>query len=102
MRHTTEKRRGAVAVQVAISLLAIMGVVALALDGGLLRDNKRQVQSAADAAALAAATDLYVHLSSNNGRDPGHSARDSTLATAAANGYANDTTTSVVTVTFAP
>jgi hypothetical protein len=79
-----------------------MGVVAIALDGGLLVDNRRQVQAAADAAALAAAGDLYANWSSNQGLDTSGTGSASALSNAAANGYANDGTSSVVTVTFSP
>ena len=48
-----------VAVQVAISLSALTGVLALAVDAGLLFAVKWQAQAAADAGALAAAADLY-------------------------------------------
>jgi uncharacterized membrane protein len=102
MRYKSEKRRGAIAVLVAISLVAIVGVVAIALDGGLLLDNHRQVQSAADAAALAAADDLFSNYITNNGLDPSGTAKVSALSTASANGYSNDGVTSVVTVNIPP
>ena len=54
------QRRGAVIVLLALLLVAIMGALAIALDGGVLMDDRRQVQSAADAAALTAATQLFV------------------------------------------
>lgn len=87
---------------VAICLIAIVGVVAVALDGGLLLDQRRRVQAAADAAALAAAYDLYGHYASNNGADTGGTAQASALSNAAANGYSNDGTASVVTVHIPP
>jgi hypothetical protein len=46
------------AAQVAICMTALMGVAALALDGGLLMFAQQHAQAAADAAALAAAVDL--------------------------------------------
>jgi hypothetical protein len=102
MRLKTEKRRGAVAVLVALCLTAVMGIVAIALDGGMLLDNHRSVQSAADAAALAAADDLFSNYVSNQGLDPSGTAAASALSTAAANGYNNDRTTSTVTVNIPP
>src|SRR4051794_40204868 len=97
----SEKRRGVVATLVAISLVAILGVVAIALDGGLLLDNKRQVQSAADAAALAAASELYVNWATSKGLDASGKGKLSALATAAANGFPSNATSSA-TVTFSP
>ncbi|HBI42056.1 MAG TPA: hypothetical protein DDY78_04245 [Planctomycetales bacterium] len=102
MRLKSEKRRGIVAVLVAVSLVAILGVVAIALDGGLLLDNRRSVQAGADAAALAAAEDFYANWSTNQGLDLSGTARASALSTAKTNGYANDGTTSVVTVNLPP
>jgi Flp pilus assembly protein TadG len=52
-------RRGMVVVLVAVLLPVIVGVMALALDGGLLYLQRRQAQSVADAAALAGAYQLY-------------------------------------------
>jgi len=97
-----EKRRGTIAVLVALSLTAIFGIVAIALDGGLLLDNHRSVQAAADAAALAAADDLFKNFHINNGLDPSGTAKASALSTAAANGYNNDGVTSIVTVNIPP
>ena len=102
MRCKSEKRRGAIAALVAILLVAILGIVAIALDGGLLLDNHRRVQSAADAAALAAADDLFSHYVTNNGLDPSGTAKASAMSTAAANGFSNDGLTSVVTVNIPP
>ncbi|HJQ76842.1 MAG TPA: pilus assembly protein TadG-related protein, partial [Acidimicrobiia bacterium] len=46
--------RGASAVLVAVSMLVLMGFVAIAIDSGLLFNDRRQQQSAADGGALAA------------------------------------------------
>jgi hypothetical protein len=77
-------------------------VLALVLDGGLLRDNRRQVQTAADMAALAAATDLFTHYNSAQGLDPNGTAKQSALNNAAANGFNNDGVTNTVTVNLNP
>src|SRR5947209_8695951 len=53
------RREGMVAVIVAVALIAIMGIVALSLDGGMLMDKRREAQCAADAAAIAACDDMY-------------------------------------------
>jgi hypothetical protein len=83
-------------------LIAILGVAAVVLDGGLLLDQRRRVQAAADAAALAAADDLFANFNSNGGTDPGGTAKASALSNAAANGFANDGKTSIVTVNIPP
>jgi hypothetical protein len=102
MRCKIEKRRGNIVALVALSLTAILGVVAIALDGGLLLDNHRCVQAAADAAALAAADDIFSHYAQDSGLDPSNTAANSARSTAAANGFNNDGVTSVVTVNIPP
>jgi len=98
MRHQAKARRGAVAPLVAVCLVALMGVAAIAIDGGVLVDQRRRVQAAADAAALAAADDLYYSYQTGHGLDGSGTAATSALSTAAANGYNNDGTNSIVTV----
>ena len=68
------KRLGAVVPLVAFSMTMLVGFVAVAVDGGLLLDKRQRVQAAADAAALAAASDLYLHYASNLGLDPKNTA----------------------------
>ena len=58
MRHMLRRRRGAVLVLIAISLVVLLGVTALVLDGGLLFDLRRTLQATADASALCAALDM--------------------------------------------
>jgi hypothetical protein len=79
-----------------------MSIVALALDGGVLMDQRRRAQATADAAALAAAVDLYQNYPTNGGVDPYGTAKQSALTTAAAMGYANDGDASAVTVNIPP
>jgi hypothetical protein len=95
-------RRGGVTFWVLLSATVIFGVVALGLDGGRLMDERRHAQATADAAALAAANDLYQNWWTNHGKDPSQTAQAAALQLAAANGYANDGTTSVVTVNVPP
>jgi hypothetical protein len=52
-----ENEHGAVAVIVALSLIALLGIGALVIDGGNLYWERRQLQNSADAAALAIALD---------------------------------------------
>jgi hypothetical protein len=80
----------------------LLSIVAIALEGGVLLDQRRRVQATADAAALAAAIDLYQNYPTNCGLDLNGTAGQSALTTAAAMGYANDGTSSVVTVHIPP
>jgi hypothetical protein len=56
--HASHPQRGGVLVLVAISLTALLGITALAIDTGNFRAHRRQLQSAADAGALAGAAQL--------------------------------------------
>jgi len=59
-RHSTESHpeRGAVLVLVAISMVALIGIVALAVDIGYLLVTRNEVQNVADGSALAATREL--------------------------------------------
>ena len=83
-------RRAAVAVQVALTLTVLLGVLAIVVDGGLLLAQRRQQQAAADAAALAYAAAMA-------GGANSATAQASALAIAAANGAANDGVQSLIT-----
>jgi Flp pilus assembly protein TadG len=91
MRITNRPRKGVVAVLVAICLTVLLGFVAIALDGGLLMDNRRRVQAAADVAALAAAESLYLNWRTNQGLDPSGVAAAMAQANAQANGFTDVT-----------
>jgi Putative Flp pilus-assembly TadE/G-like len=101
-RRPRRRRRGTVAPLTVLTLTLLVGMVAIAVDGGALLEDRRHVQAAADAAALAAAADLYANYANNNGADHAGRAARSALDTAAANGFGNDGVNSVVTVTVAP
>src|SRR5262245_39196366 len=96
------QRRGAVSIYFSVCLVALLSVVALVFDGGRLLEERRHAQATADAAAMSAACDLYDWYWTNSGADPSGTAKASALKTAAANGYANDGTRSVVTVHIPP
>lgn len=96
------KRRGVVAPLVAISLVALLGVCALVLDVGFMQDRKRHLQSAADAAALAAATDLFVNDPLLLGVDVNGTAKASAKSIATANGYTDNGGTVQVAVNIPP
>lgn len=99
-------RHGAVVVYVAVCMPILIAILALAIDAGMLYDRERHVQSAADAAALAAAGDLFRtyanYTYTDDGLDLDGIATDHALAVAAAHGYTNDGITSVVTVNISP
>lgn len=86
-RHAGRLRPGATLVKVMVLLPVIVGVAALCLDGGRMMDERRSVQGVADAAALAAANELYSSYSSAHGLDPSGTARTAAIQVAVANGY---------------
>src|SRR5260221_11503025 len=112
------KRKGTVTVVVAVSMIAILSVVALSLDGGMMVEKRREVQSAADSAALAACADLYARWYTNttSGLDNTASvnisgisptsvtgtAKAAAKAAAAANGFLDGVGGCVVTVNIPP
>jgi Putative Flp pilus-assembly TadE/G-like len=91
-----------VLVQVAVALSLLMTVLAVTVDLGFLIVERRHAQATADAAALAAAADLYYHWAANSGLDPSGTANSSALGVASANGYTNNGTTSKVAVNISP
>lgn len=98
-------RRGAVTVWLLVTLLIILGTVALGMDGGRLLEKRRHVQAAADAAALAAAADLCDSNFYNRFRRWNKTKREARLdayALAAANGFPNDGVNSTVTINIPP
>src|SRR5438552_6496661 len=103
--HTSSRkatRSGSVAVIVAVCLTILMAAVALAIDGGNLLDDQRQCQAAADAAAMAAACELYTNFANDQGKDPNSKAHDAAIAIAKANGFNNDGETNKVYVNIPP
>jgi hypothetical protein len=94
------RRRGAVLAQLILCLTAVLGLLAVVLDGGILLAERRHAQSTADAAALAAAADLFKKFRTNNGADSSGSAAASATTTATANGYTGSN--SEVTVNIPP
>jgi hypothetical protein len=102
MRLHTKKRRAMVAVLVALCLTVLASFVAIAIDGGMLQHTQRITQATADAAALAAAEDLYANWRIGLGLDPNGTAKAKALAVAAANGSSNDLVNSKVTVNIPP
>lgn len=84
--------RGQALVIILVSLIGLLGVTALAVDGGNAYAERRAVQNAADAAVLSGA------LARIRGEDWVHK----TYLVAAANGYDNDGTTNSVSIYSPP
>jgi uncharacterized membrane protein len=80
----------------------ILAFVAISIDGGNLLEQRRRSQATADAAALAAAEDLFKKYPTNTGIDVTGTAAAAAKAIAAGNGYNNDGVSSVVTVRTSP
>jgi hypothetical protein len=99
---TQAPRRGIVVVLVTVCLVILMAALAYSLDGGTLLAEYQHAQATADAAACAAATDLYDKWWTNNGADLNGTAVASGLRTAADNGYTNDGVNSKVTINIPP
>lgn len=58
--RSRDSERGAVAVMVGVLAVVLFGLAALVVNLGLARDTRREAQNSADAAALAAANNLYL------------------------------------------
>src|SRR5262245_3653248 len=66
---SSQRRHGAVALLVAICLTVLVGILAIAVDGGMLLSEQRHAQATADAAAMAAATVLFADYPAHAGVD---------------------------------
>ena len=100
--NTNHPRRGTALAILAVSLVLIFSVMALSLDGGLMMAEQRHARAVADASAYAAAGLLYKNYSTGQGLDTNGTSKSIALAIASGNGYANDGTTSTVTVNIPP
>lgn len=92
---------------VAFLVIVLVGMTAIALDGGMLLHNKRRVQAAADAAALAGASEIFrnypaIAASYGSTKDPGDKASKAAFASAAVNGFDNDSASADVEVNIPP
>jgi hypothetical protein len=86
--------RGSIAIIVAVSLFAILGIATLAIDGGVLQNDRRDDQNVADHAALDAAFQYC-----NDTTPTQTEAQAAGLASANRNGFNNNGTTNTVTIT---
>lgn len=105
-RDSRRDRKGAATVVAVLCLSAFLGVIALAIDGGLWMAERRRAQTAADSAALAAASVLFERFDTEHGLDPAGKAEAAALEYAAKYGYKNDESTNppqrLVTVEIPP
>ena len=58
-QHERETRRGAMLPLVAVTLVGLLALLALAIDGGSIQQHRRAAQNAADAAAQAGASEIF-------------------------------------------
>lgn len=93
-RTGTDNERGAVAVIVAFAMVILIGFAAIAIDTGALYSERAQLQSGADAAALAIAQECS---KSKNCTDP---ALKMTVAQGMANANSNDAASKVSKLTY--
>src|SRR5438552_630070 len=97
MMTNRQKRPGHVCVFFALMITVLVGVSAIAIDGGIIMDNVQKLQAAADASALAAAEQLFKNWQTDAGLDSNGSAKAAAVALAAYNGYSNDGVDSLIT-----
>ena len=100
---TSNRRRGAVAALVAICMVPLIGVMAIAIDGGLMLAARRRAQTVADAAAYSAACQLSTNSTTDpTGLDINGKARAVAVANTKANGFNNDGATNKVEINIPP
>lgn len=85
LRKIYEDQRGAVAAMIAVGLTAMVGMVSLSVDLGVVYTAKAELQAASDAAALAAANDMIQINSDGSGTATPGEARETARSTALAN-----------------
>src|SRR5262245_12428139 len=95
MRVNQPRRRGNVVVMAAVSLVMIVAVTALSVDGGILLDKRRTLQATTDSASLAAAGELYRNYPYFQGSDTSGTARQAALDACAQNGFVDGVNCSI-------
>src|SRR5262245_11203220 len=89
----TNVRSGSTQAWLLVCLPVLLGVAAITIDGGRTMEERRVNQVVADAAALAAASDLYAHYWTAKGLDLGGTARAAAIQTALSNNLPADRVT---------
>jgi len=92
LRGHKKSERGQAIILIVFSIIGLVGMTALAIDGGNALIDRRRTETAASAAALTAALT----------RIEGGDWRSAALATAKANGYNNNGTTSIIEMNTPP
>jgi Flp pilus assembly protein TadG len=92
---------GQMLVFTALSMTILIGFLAIAIDVGLLFRTKRNLQTAADAAATAAALDYYFNLSVQGANAVTHAQAEGQTASTA-NGFTDGQNGATVTISCAP
>ncbi len=95
MKNSARSEGGQILILLAVAIVGLMGFAALAIDGGMIYSDRRQSQSTADSAALAAA------MAKVNGKTSTQITQKA-LQIASSNGYSNDGTTNWVEVHTPP
>src|SRR5262245_7170954 len=84
-----KSRRGTVIAQTAVMMSVVFAAMAMALDGGAIVTEWRHAQATVDAAALAAAADLFNNYLKYSGADTKGTAASAAKTVASFNGYTN-------------
>jgi hypothetical protein len=96
------RRRGIITALVAVTIVAVLMIAALAVDGGRILDMRRQAKAAAESAARTAAIEMLDMKLGLNQSATISTIRNSAFQAALANGFANDGINSTVTVNTPP
>src|SRR5512146_1645563 len=91
-RRPNRSQRGQALILIVFAIVGLVGITALAVDGGNAYADRRRAQNAADSTALAAAL----------ARIKGQAWLSQAYLVARTNGYSNDGTTNAVTISSPP
>jgi hypothetical protein len=81
-----KKHSGQILAILAITLVGVLGFLAIAIDGGMIFSDRRYDQNAADASALAAASEVAIGMENANINYQNFNCSDATLSTIMDNG----------------
>jgi hypothetical protein len=100
--RVVSRRHGAIVPLLAILLTVVIGFTAIVVDGAILFADRRRVTAAADAAALAAAIELFTNGQDYQGVDTNGTAAASARKTAKDNGFEDGVNNVTVAVNIPP
>jgi len=98
MKNKFKKQKGQALILIALGIIGLVGITALAIDGGNAFSQRRHAQNAADTAALAGAQELIRSYDGSSG----HSWDSAAKQIASENGYTNNPPLMTVTVHYPP